>query len=210
MTIDKVSSQFIKNVKSLTAKKDWYYFVIEFKDDCKYHNNLKYNDVNKISRDISMNLKSRFNRIIRYYNNYFYSEDPYKFMNPPGKALYQSIDDIFEHGIVSRELSYNDLSFYGCIEFSPLLSQKKFLNILLPDNLNLGTHVHLFVRNRTGLSAEKLSREFQFKKGSNTWISEIEKISKPLLCNIDFYNTNDFIQYHIKQPFLERRIIYKV
>jgi len=129
-------------------------------------------------------------------------------MKPNKKDLYQSIDDIFENGMVSKELCYNDISFYGCIEFSPLLSQKRNLDFQLPLNLNLNTHLHLFVRNRTGLSSRKVIKEFQFQKGENKWIDNIERILDPKECNLDFYNINEFINYHVKQPYLEKRIIH--
>jgi len=106
-------------------------------------------------------------------------------MKPNKKDLYQSMGDIFENGMVSKELLYNDISFYGCIEFSPLFSKNRHLNHQFSEeiNLNLNTHLHLFIRNRTGLSSKKVIKEFKFQKGENKWIENIDSILDPRECN---------------------------
>jgi hypothetical protein len=204
-------------ITNITKDNNWFYIVIDFNGDSKYHynteqsrDNFKFNKLEVITKDIKFNLTVRFNRVIRKYNNHFYNPDGYKFLKKNNKYQYSSMDDIFYNGIVSKELKYKDLDFVGCLEFSPLISQLKYINKEFPERFDIGCHIHLFVRNSTGLSNKKIMKEFFYKKNkiSDNWIENIKRISN-IKSKDEVYDLNTFINYHKKQPNLNQRIISK-
>ena len=120
------------------------------------------------------------------------------------------MDDIFENGIVSKELRYKDLDFVGCLEFTPLISQLKYIEKDFPDKFNMGCHIHLFIKNSTGLSNQRIKEEFIYKKNKKQedWLDNIKRISN-IKEKDEVYDLNSFINYHKKQPNLNKRIFSK-
>ncbi len=189
----------------MVTEGNWCYMVIRFKKDCKYHYHKELNNPNKefkyqftqrISNDICSNLNYLRNNLIKYNNQNITGSKirwnpnvDYDFPEPNDPPL----------RYVSK-LKRSDLRFIGILEYNPVFTQKKLKYNTLHEDVGIGTHVHLFIKNNTHLTPLQIFEDmFLMNPKHQNWKGMIDSATSPQVCNIDFYQADHFINYHLKQ-----------
>lgn len=207
-------NNIIQTIKPLLSDEKYFYFVIEFKHDCKYHyqpSNSKseyfnYQDLNKMKADMKFNLKKLFRDVIKYQNSIGVMKSPHEHYDNrsqriiPGHLIFKKelYDDLFSHAYQPVSIEYKDMSFAAILEFSPKFSKKDNLLRELPDNVHLGTHLHIYVKNPKELCPFTI---VQLMSRMNTnWTNNIHDFTTPKIGDLDFYDELSFLNYHLKQP----------
>lgn len=186
---------------------DFFYFVIEFKNKCRYHYDpsigkkyFKFNDISRVKRDIQVNLRNTFNRVIRELNS----------KNPILDLIEMDIDKALQFGFLELKenaqykIRYESLPFIGVLEHSSLLSRKCEINQELPQNFHMGYHIHLFVSNPLGLNPNEIRKTILETK--HDWRKNIHSITQPKTKE-EIYNPRRFRNYHLKQSDFENRVM---
>lgn len=199
--------EIVRKIDFTLENTHYFYFVIEFKNKCRYHydpstgkKNFKFKDILRVNRDIQVNLRNTFNRVIRELNS--------------KKSISDLIEmDLYEarqYGFVELKenaqykIRYESLPFIGVLEHSSLLSRKCEINQELPQNFHMGYHIHLFVPNPLGLNPNVI-RETILSTNHN-WRKNIHSITQPKTKK-EIHTPRRFRNYHLKQSDIENRVM---